>query len=168
MKVICNTQRLSIRQLDISNATFIVKLFNDPSFIRYIADKKIRTNIDAENYLINGPLSSYQSYGFGLNLVVLKETNIPIGICGFLKREELDHPDLGYAFLPEHCGKGYAREAVTAVLSEDMNAHSLNTVLAVTLPDNTSSNRLLKKVGFNQEGTVELYGLPNNLYKYYR
>ena len=166
MKVVCETERLVIRQFNLNDAEFIIRLLNEESFIRNIADKNVRSNDDAINYLTNGPISSYQVYGFGLNLVLLKGTEIPIGMCGLLKREDLDFPDLGYAFLPEFWRKGYANEAADSVLKDGMDAHSLNRVLAVTLPDNLSSNGLLKKIGFCLNGTMELNGSQNNLYEY--
>ena len=160
------TDRLVIRSFSLDDAEFIVRLLNEESFIRSIADKNVRTKADAMNYLTNGPMLSYQENGFGLNLVQLKESATPIGVCGLVKRKELDHPDLGYAFLPEFWGKGYAREAASSVLREEVVASSINTVLAITFPDNLSSNNLLKKVGFMLTGKMELYGLQNNLYEY--
>lgn len=167
MKVTCQTDRLIIRIFELNDAEFIVRLLNEESFIRCIGDKNVRTNADARHYLTNGPISSYQVNGFGLNLVMLKETGTPIGTCGLLKREELDHPDLGYAFLPEFWGKGYAIEAAASILKEETITHSLNTVLAITYPSNSSSNSLLKKVGFTLKGSMDLYGLQNNLYEYH-
>jgi len=167
MKVVCETERLIVRQFNVKDVEFIVRLLNEESFIRYITDKNVRTNTDAMNYLNNGPISSYQVYGFGLNLVLLKKTEIPIGICGLLKREELEYPDLGYAFLPEFFGKGYASEAADSVLKKEMATHSINTALAVTLQDNLSSNKLLNKLGFSLNGTMELYGSQNNVYEYH-
>jgi RimJ/RimL family protein N-acetyltransferase len=166
MKIVCETARLVIRQFNLNDAEFIVNLLNQESFIRYIADKNVRSIADAIKYLNNGPISSYQVHGFGLNLVQLKGTDEPIGMCGLLKRAELDHADLGLAFLPGFWGKGYAWEAADAVLKKGMAAHALSTILAVTLPDNVSSNSLLQKVGFRLTGTVALYGLQNNLYEY--
>jgi len=166
MKLVCETERLSIRQFNTNDTVFIIRLLNEESFIRNIADKQVRTNTDAINYLNNGPISSYEVYGFGLNLVQLKDTGTPIGMCGLLKREELDHPDIGYALLPEFCGKGYANEAASSILKEEMATHNLNTVLAVTLPNNLSSNILLKNLGFSLKGTVELYDTQNNFYDY--
>ncbi len=166
MKVVCETERLYIRQFNTNDTEFIVRLLNEESFIRNIADKNVRTNADAINYLTNGPIPSYEFNGFGLNMVLLKEAYIPIGMCGLLKRKELDHPDIGYALLPEFCGKGYANEAATSVLKEEMETHSLNTILAVTFPNNLSSNSLLKKLGFSLKGTIELYDTQNNLYEY--
>ena len=164
--IVCETEKLIVRHFTLADAEFIVELLNEESFIRYIADKQVRNITDAENYLTLGPMASYEQFGFGLNLVMLKETNTPIGMCGLLKRDELQNPDLGYAFLPSHCGKGYALEAANSVLKKGMKTHSLDLVLAVTLPDNLNSNRLLQRAGFTQNGVVNLYDSENNLYEY--
>lgn len=142
----CNTKiNYPTRHFTLSDTDYIVRLLNEESFIRNITDKNVRTKGDAMNYLSNGPISSYQTYQFGLSLVSLKETNTPIGMCGLLKRAELKYPDLGYAFLPEFWGKGYANEAADSVIKKGMTANALKTVLAVTSPDNLSSMRLLEK-----------------------
>ncbi|MGF1906671.1 GNAT family N-acetyltransferase [Aliivibrio salmonicida] len=164
--IVCESERVTVRQFTLDDAEFVIELLNDDSFIRYIADKKVRTIVDAENYLKSGPLASYEKIGFGLSLVMLTESKTPIGMCGLLKRDELEFPDLGYAFLPQYCGKGYALEAAKAVLKEGMKRHSLSRVLAVTLPHNQHSNRLLQQAGFTQTGMVELYDCQNNLYQY--
>ncbi|MGL4473273.1 MAG: GNAT family N-acetyltransferase [Shewanella sp.] len=166
MKVVCETERLIIRQFELSDAEFIIQLLNEESFIRYIADKKVRTADDAINYLKHGPMASYDKHGFGLNLVTLSSDNTPIGMCGVLKRDELAYPDLGYAFLKQFCSNGYAREAAEKTLTVTMKTCALATVLAVTLPDNIRSNQLLKKIGFGFKHTMELYGAQNNLYQY--
>lgn len=166
MKVICETERLIVRQFELSDAVFITQLLNDDLFIRYIGDKKVRTHGNAINYLKTGPMASYEKHGFGLNLVCLKEAFTPIGMCGLLKRDELESPDLGYAFLPEYSGKGYAKEAAENTLKTVMKTGSLDKVLAVTLPDNFRSNKLLETIGFRFKETIELYGSQNNLYEY--
>jgi RimJ/RimL family protein N-acetyltransferase len=166
MKVVCETDRLTIRHFNLNDTEFIIRLLNEESFIHYIADKNVRTSADALNYLTNGPISSYQNYELGLSLVLLKGTETAIGMCGLLKREELDYPDLGFAFLPEFWGKGYAKEAASSVIKKSMVVNPLSAVLAVTLPDNISSNGLLKKIGFCLKGTIEIYGSQSNLYEY--
>ncbi len=171
MKQICQTQRLTIRQFNLDDAEFIVRLFNEKSFIENITDKQIRSKADAINYLTNAPLASYKNYGFGLYAVLLKNAETLnqetlIGMCGLLKRAELDHPDLGYAFLPEFCGKGYAVEAADAVLKTAVTTHSLKRILAVTSLTNQNSHNLLKKVKFSFKGTMEMYGSQSNVYEY--
>ena len=174
MNLICETARLVIRHFTVQDAQFIVQLLNDESFIRYIADKQVRTLADAVNYLTSGPLASYHTHGFGLNMVLLKnatprsinEPATPIGMCGLLKRPELSLPDLGFAFLPAFCGQAYAREAAAAVLSQAIQTYNLRTVLAVTKPDNLRSNALLLKLGFAFKDNISLYGAENKLYQY--
>lgn len=166
MKVVCETERLIIRHFNLGDVDFIIELLNEDSFIRYIADKNVRTKVDAENYLHNGPFYSYKTFGFGLNLVELKSTGAPIGMCGLLKRKELEYPDIGYAFLPSFCGKGYAYEAMCSILKDGVLMHSLQKVLAVTLPDNVSSSTLLRRAGFTFLGEMELYNSQNNVYEY--
>jgi len=98
MALLCETERLIVRHFELSDSDFIIQLLNQASFIRYIADKNVRTTEDAIQYLTNGPIASYQHYGFGLSMVALKACGTPVGMCGVLKRPELEHPDLGYAF----------------------------------------------------------------------
>lgn len=164
--MVTESERLIIRQFNLNDAAFIMRLLNEESFLRYIGDKNVRTHENALDYLTNNPLLSYSRYGFGLNLVQLKGAETPIGMCGLLKRAELDFPDLGYAFLPEFCGQGYAKEAAEAVLKDAIENHAVHTVLAVTLPENISSARLLEGIGFRAEGSLDLYGAQNTLYRY--
>jgi len=150
------TERLLIRQFTVEDAQFIVELLNQPSFIRFIGDKKVRTMEDARNYIQTGPLDNYSRYGFGQYLVQLKDPAKPIGMCGLVKRDTLDHPDLGFAFLPEAWGQGYAFEAASAVVVHARAALKLNRILAITNPDNDASIKLLNRLGFRFEHLVRL------------
>ncbi|MDH5434377.1 MAG: GNAT family N-acetyltransferase [Gammaproteobacteria bacterium] len=155
MKV-CESERLLIEHFDESDCDFIIDLLNQPSFIKNIADKLVRTHDDAIKYLTEGPIASYEQNGFGLNRVVLKETNTPIGMCGILKRPQLEFPDIGYAFLPDFWHKGYAIESVKAVLRDGKDNHQLSSIQAITNPDNTSSIRLLEKLDFEYISEIQL------------
>jgi RimJ/RimL family protein N-acetyltransferase len=150
------TDRLVLREFVIDDAEFIIELLNQPSFIRFIGDKQVRTVDDAKNYLRTGPIESYNQYGFGLYLVELKESKVAIGMCGVLKRESLPNPDLGFAFLPEYWSKGYAFESASAVLDQARNVFKLTQVLAITTPNNDASIKLLERLGFQFERLMKL------------
>lgn len=145
------TARLVLRRLCDDDAPFIVELLNQPSFLRYIGDKGVRTVQDACRYLQDGPLASYARHGFGLYLVELKEGGQPIGICGLLKRDYLPDADVGFAFLPRFWSKGYALESAAAVLAQGRARSGLRRVLAITSPDNVASIGLLARLGFRFE-----------------
>ena len=145
------TERLNLRELAFDDAPFILTLLNDPSFLRYINDKNVRNLEDARQYMLNGPMNSYARNGFGLYLVELRESKTPIGLCGLLKREELPDADIGFAFLPEFWGKGFAFEAAVAVMKDARERLKLTRLLAIVMPDNHASIKLLEKLGMKFE-----------------
>jgi ribosomal-protein-alanine N-acetyltransferase len=148
MTQILQTNRLIIRQLTLEDAPFILQLLNTPGWLKYIGDRNVRSLEQAENYIQNGPLISYAQHGFGLWLVTLKETSIPIGMSGLLKRDTLDFPDIGFAFLPDFGKFGYARESADAIINFARSELKINELLAVTQPNNEASIGLLIKLGF--------------------
>jgi len=161
------TERLTVRELTYTDAAFILRLLNEPSFIDNIADKGVRNLDDAKNYLLAGPLASYKNYGFGLFRVGLREDDTVIGIAGLLKRDFLDDVDLGYALLPEFCGFGYAYEVNSALLDYAKTKIVLKTVVAIVTPNNNRSIKLLRKLGFHADGTIS-YPDDNEILNIYR
>jgi RimJ/RimL family protein N-acetyltransferase len=147
MGLVLETERLSLREITTADAEFLLKLLNEPSFIKNIGDRNVRTIADAERYALNGPIASYKQHGFGLYLVVLKETVKPIGICGLVKRETLPDADIGYAFLPSFWRKGYALEATAAMKDHAFSRLGHERLLAIVNPENKSSIRVLEKLG---------------------
>lgn len=153
---IVETERLVIRRLTADDAEFILVLLNEPSFLRYIGDKGVRNVREAVRYIQTGPLLSYERFGFGQYLVELKESAVPIGMCGLLKRDSLPDVDIGFAFLPSHWARGYAFESATAVLTYGRDVLRLRRIVAITSPDNEASARLLEKVGLRFERLIKL------------
>jgi RimJ/RimL family protein N-acetyltransferase len=154
--MVIETDRLQLRQLSVDDAEFILRLLNEPSFIQNIGDRGVRTLDDARGYIVKGPITSYEKFGFGLWMIETKSPSAPIGICGLLKREVLDDVDIGYALLPEFWSHGYALESASAVVSYAREKLGLKRVVAVTNSNNQSSIRLLEKMGFKYERMVQL------------
>ncbi len=147
-----------IRRLGAGDEAFILELLNEPAFIRNIGDRCVRSLADAAAYIQNGPVASYEKFGFGLFWTGLKEGQVPIGICGLLKRDFLPDVDIGFAFLERYCGKGYAFEAASGVMEYGWNTVGLKRIVAITAPHNEASARLLGKLGMQFEGEVRMAG----------
>ena len=150
------TERLTLRKFSVKDAAFIRELLNDDSFVRNIGDKGVRSDEDAAIYIQNGPIASYERFGFGLYAVELKETGELVGMSGLLKRDSLPDPDIGFAFLPRFWKKGYAFEAAEVVIKYAKEVLGLRRVLAITLPENTGSIRLLENIGLRFERMVRM------------
>ncbi|HEY9629337.1 MAG TPA: GNAT family N-acetyltransferase [Coleofasciculaceae cyanobacterium] len=155
MKVI-ETERLVLRRLSVEDGLFILELLNDPSWLRFIGDKGVRTLDDAHAYIVNGPLEMYAHLGFGLYLTELKNNQTPIGLCGLLKRDSLEEVDIGFAFLPAFRGQGYAYEAASAVMEYGRTVLGLEQIVAIASMDNESSAKLLAKIGFKFKKIIKL------------
>ena len=156
--MILETPRLVLREFTHEDDAFVLRLLNEPSWLRFIGDRGVRTLPDARRYLDDGPRRSYARNGFGLWCVVPKGGDAPVGMCGLIRRDTLPDVDLGFAFLPEAWGRGYARESAAAVLDHARDVLGLGRVLAITDPENAASIRVLERVGMRREGTVRMPG----------
>lgn len=155
MKIL-ETDRLILRELTPDDAEFIFELLNEPSFIQNIGDRNIRTLDDARAYIVNGPVASYAKNGFGLYLVVLRETGESIGMCGLIRRDGLEDVDIGYALVPRFWSRGYAVEAARATKAYAKEVIGLKRIVAIVDPANEGSIRVLEKIGLRYEKMVRL------------
>jgi RimJ/RimL family protein N-acetyltransferase len=155
------TSRLILRRLVFDDASFLVTLLNQPSFIANIGDRGVRNVDDAHRYLREGPHAMYERYGFGLWHVARKSDGAGLGMCGLLKRDILPDVDVGYAYLPEHWGQGYAFEAAEATLRHGARKFGLKRVIGVVSPGNSGSIRVLEKIGMRFERMYPMHsGAP--------
>jgi RimJ/RimL family protein N-acetyltransferase len=153
---VLETKRLTLRRLSPADAEFILELLNDEAFLRFVGDKAVRSADDARQYILDGPVASYDRHGFGLWLVELKDSGLPVGMCGLLKRDSLPDVDIGFAFLPAYRSQGYAFEAAAAVLSYGRREFGLKRIVAITNPDNAGSIRVLNKIGMRFERMISV------------
>lgn len=154
MKIL-ETERLILRLQTTEDALFILELVNDPSWIQFIGDRGVKTVEEAASYIENGAIRMYEQFGFCLYVVEIKEDQTPIGICGFVKRETLEDVDIGFAFLPDYWGKGYAYEAASAVLAYGLVTLGFNRIVAITTQENYASAKLLERIGLQFERVIQ-------------
>jgi RimJ/RimL family protein N-acetyltransferase len=153
-----STERLNIREFKASDGEFILELVNTPGWLEFIGNRGITNIEEAQLYLLTGPMNHCLQHGYGLYRVSISEGDVPIGMCGLIKRETLEHTDLGFAFLPQFANKGYALEAAEKVLQVAASQFQLKTIDAITLPSNKTAIRLLEKLNFNYLNPIQLKG----------
>ena len=153
---ILETERLILREIVEDDAEFVLDLLNQPSFIKYIGDRGVRNVEQAREFIESRYRQSYRDNGYGLYAVELKPLKELIGMCGFVRRDSLPGPDIGFAFLPQHEGKGYGTESAAAIMDYGRDALGFTRVLAITSQDNDASGRLLEKIGLCFERLIEM------------
>lgn len=167
MKIL-ETERLLLRTLDIDDAQFYLRLVNEPTWLQYIGNRGVTTLEHARIAIEQGPMQMMRQYGHCLYLVVLKQSGDPIGICGLLKRDSLDDPDLGFAFLPEYVGHGYAFESAAAVLQYALSVLAMTRVVAIVMPENEKSIRVIERLGMRFESMIAMDGDKPPVRLYFR
>lgn len=170
MAVVLETQRLLSGPFTLEDAPFMLNLLNTKGWLKYIGERNVKTLEQAESYLLNGPLKKIEGTFPSLSRIELKSTKKPIGLVSLIKRDDLESIDVGFAFLPEYMGKGYAFEMVNEIMKFAFREYRLEKIIAITLPENLQSIRLLEKLGMRQEGeyvkketgeVLQLYSLSN-------
>ena len=152
---ILSTDRLIIRELDAEvDADFINRLLNSEKFIQYIGDRNVRSSEDAHAFIRDRYRKSYEDHGYGLYCVELKD-GTQVGMCGFVRRDTLPAPDIGFAFLPEFEGRGYGFESAAAMMTYGRDQLGFSEVLAITTIDNEASGKLLEKIGFEFDKNID-------------
>jgi ribosomal-protein-alanine N-acetyltransferase len=154
--IVVETPRLVVRQLTPDDATFLLGLFNEPSFLANIGDRGIRSVEDAHRFIVEVPMASYAKNGHGHYRVELRDTGTVIGTCGLIRRDYIGETDIGFAYLPAYWGQGYAYEAAVAVMEFGRTQLRMTRIVAVVSPHNTPSIRLLEKLGLRYSGPTQL------------
>jgi len=157
------TDRLNLSPITLADDQFILELVNSPGWLRFIGDRNIHNTDDAQGY-INKILSNF---AFPYWVVSLKTDQTPIGVITFIKRDYLDFPDLGFAFLPDYMGAGYAFEAASTIKNYVLSKNITERILATTLPANVASIKLLAKLGFRFQQDMVINDDTLAVYEYY-
>ena len=153
---IAETNRLILSKISIEDAPFIFELMNTPDWIKYIGDRHINTVEQAADYIKNNQLKSYKENGYGYYKVQVKDENCkPVGSFGLMKRDQLEHVDIGFSLLPDYQGKGYGYEAASELIRVAEHIFGIKTLCAITLPSNQPSIQLLEKLGLSYQKRVK-------------
>ncbi|MBL8277703.1 MAG: GNAT family N-acetyltransferase [Pelomonas sp.] len=166
MQILC-TERLSLREFTPLDAPFLLRLVNEPGWIRNINDPGVRSVEDALAWAEGRLFKAYRELGHGFWAVQRRDDGELVGMCGLFKRPALPEPDLGYALLAEHEGRGYALEAARGCVAHARDALGWRTLMAITAVDNPPSVALLGKLGFVEQGQemLEGYTEPSRVFR---
>jgi RimJ/RimL family protein N-acetyltransferase len=158
MDIKLRTERLQLRWLTLDDAELMLAVWNDPAFVRFVGDRGIRTVDEARMTMEEGTMKLYSDHGYGPFRMALADSDEPIGICGLFRREGLDDPDIGFATLPEFCGRGFAFEAACAVIDHARDELGLPRLIAIVSPENEASVGLIRKLGLRFERMYRMAG----------
>ena len=156
------TRRLHLRWMTADDADLLLAIWNDPAFVLHVGDRGVRTLAEAVQAFREGPEQLYRDYGYGPYRVALRDSDQAIGICGLFRREGLQDPDIGFAFLPEFVGRGFGGEAAAAVVNHARETLGFRRLTAIVSPGNAPSIGLIEKLGLRFERMLRLPGTDSD------
>ncbi len=145
------TERLKLDRLNLEDKAFIFELLNTEGWIKFIGDRNIRSIEDSEKY-IEKNLKNPDIIYWVVKTIDRKDS---MGIISFVKRENLENRDIGFAFLPSFSKRGYAFEAAEIVLKDLLQDADNQIILATMKEENINSIKLIEKLGFHFDHEIE-------------
>ena len=150
------TERLRLRLFTLADVAIMYQLSTDPDVIKY-ADTPVKDMDEARQRLEDGPLYDYEKYGYGRFAVELKETGKVIGFCGIKYLPEINLPEVGYRYLPQHWGKGIGTEAAKVCVEFARDDLNIEKLIALIIPENIGSIRVAEKLGMTKGPMIHIY-----------
>lgn len=148
------TERLVLRRFTPADLDELVRLRADPEVMRYIG-KQSREKVEER---LEYYISHYEPHGFGMWAVTLKATGKLIGWCGLIFLDKTPEVEVGYGAAREYWGRGLMTEAAHAALRYGFETAGLERIVAVAMPENTPSRRIMEKLGMRYEKMAHHYG----------
>ena len=148
------TRRLRLREFTMKDLDELAALRSDPLVMKYIGEQSREKVKERLRYYI----SLYEPHGFGMWGVMHKADAKLIGWCGLMFLEETPEVEVGYGIAKAYWGQGLVTEAASASLRFGFEQIGLERIVAVALPENIASRRIMEKLGMKYEKNVLHYG----------
>ncbi len=165
MKIICETPRLILREVDLADAEGFFEMDSDPEVARFVGGRPV-DSIEKSREIILFVQKQYAERGIGRWSVVEKATGAFIGWCGLkralpedaIRPEKGEFIDLGYRFSKKNWGQGFASEAARAALEQGLGPLGFSKICAMADSRHSVSLHILEKTGFRRRDLFEFDG----------
>jgi len=143
------TERLIVRRLAEDDLDAMFAVYGDADTMRWV-DDGVPLTLELCEEWVAVTYSNYATHGYGMSALVLRETGTVVGFCGLVHPGGQKLPELKYALLREHWGRGLAGEAANAMIAYGAMAFGMQRILSTVAPANAASIRVLEKAGFRR------------------
>jgi len=158
------TERLSLRKLAKTDVDLIVALNSDPEVMKYIGEPDDSFE-NAKKYVEMRVDGYADKDGLGIFIATEKDSDAEIGWICLKQLDDTEEIEIGFRLLKKYWGKGYATEGAKCLLEFGFEELGLEEIAGVTLPTNTPSQQVLKKIGLEYIGIASYYGFDLSYFK---
>jgi ribosomal-protein-alanine N-acetyltransferase len=157
------TDRLRLRPLGVDDLDSYAGIMGEPEVGKWFPKGAGYTREDSEKSL-NSIMEHWAKYGFGIWAVMRRDSPTLLGRCGLNIIAEIGEVEVDFAFSKAFWGRGYGTESARAALSYGFQTLSRKVIIGLTKPDNTTSRRVLEKIGMHFVRNVRQWGMDCTYY----
>lgn len=151
------TERLILRRFTPDDFESFAEIRADPDVARYIGGERgQQRDYVAARFAFY--LSCYETHGYGASAILRKSDELMIGCGGLQPLEDTGETEIGYSFAKAFWGQGFATETAQAWFRYGFESAGLERIVAVAVPENAASWRVMEKLGMHYEGRAQHYG----------
>jgi ribosomal-protein-alanine N-acetyltransferase len=155
--VTIKTARLTIRPFELTDLdAYHTQIYSDADVTRYLPGGRPRPREETED-VIAFFIKDREREGFSIDAVIDNASGQLIGHCGLHRLPEDRSVEVGYSFGKAHWGQGYATEAAYAALRYGFETLELRRIIALAMPPNVASQRVMQKLAMQYQGITDVY-----------
>ena len=152
------TERLILREFTREDLPRLIEMRADPEVNKYLGGTRLQ-NPEAIEKRLQVYIDSYTKNGFGVSAIIWKQSGEMIGWSGLQPLEDTGEIEVGYGMIKEFWGKGIGYECARAWLSYGFEKCNLEKIVALSVPENKGSWRIMEKLGMRCEKNELHYGM---------
>lgn len=152
------TERLLHRKITARDLPLLIEMRSDPEVNRYLGGTRLQ-NPEAIAKRLEFYVECHEKFGYGMTIVICKETGEEIGWSGLQPLEDTGEIEVGYGMIKKFWGRGIGLETADGWLEYGFNVVKLDRIVALADPENTGSWRIMGKLGMTREKIESHYGM---------
>jgi ribosomal-protein-alanine N-acetyltransferase len=148
-----------LRPMQVSDLAALATLWADPDVTRFLPSRGVPIPREKVEKAIHAFVAHWQQWGYGTWAIAPTLSSELIGYCGLRYLHELNEVEVLYGLARTYWGRGIATQAAKAAMTYGFNVANLDRVIALTLPENQASRRVIEKAGLRYEKQIHVFNL---------
>jgi ribosomal-protein-alanine N-acetyltransferase len=148
-----------MRSLQFSDLDALTAIWADPEVTCFLPSRGVPISRENAEKSLKSFIEHWQQRRYGVWAILENDSSQMIGYCGLRYLDEIDETEVLYGLAKAYWGRGIATQAAQAAVSYGFNVAHLDKIIAMALPNNLASRRVVEKAGLQYEKQIHIFNL---------
>ncbi len=159
MLLVMPLEGFTMRPIQASDLDALAAIWADPQVTRYLPTLGEPISREQTESGIVAAIAHWEQRGYGLWAIVEQVTGEMVGYCGLRYLDQLGEVEVLYGLATAYWGRGIGTAAVKAAIEYGFQVAQLDRIVAMALPTNRGSIRVMEKAGLRYEKQLHIFNL---------